>query len=116
MYQKSIIIYFRRYVNSPWCVEEFLVAHQRMVTKQKNFLIPVLMEDLDANELAKHPELELYIKTHTYIDARTLQDINNPEQDKDIDTLRKRIRLAHLTQFQSKKGCTLKFFGCVESL
>ncbi len=73
-------------------MEEFLVAHEKLVTEQKNFLIPVLMEDLDDVELEKHPELLTYIRTHTYIDARKLQEegLKNPE--KEIEYLRKRIR------------------------
>ena len=80
------------YMNSPWCMEEFLVAHREVVTGQKDFLIPVLMEDLDPVELTKHPELELYTKTHTYIDARKLQNDNLADPVKEIYHLRKRIR------------------------
>ncbi len=73
-------------------MEEFLVAHSEGVTKQKNFLIPVLLEDLDPDELSKHPELQLYIRTYTYIDARMLQQERLPDRAKVIDTVRKRIR------------------------
>ena len=73
-------------------MEEFLVAHEKLVTKQKNFLIPVLMEDLDPVELEKHPELHTYIRTHTYIDARKLQDKGLKNQEKEIEYIRKRIR------------------------
>ncbi len=78
------------YLNSPWCVEEFLVAHER-TTRDKDYLIPVLIEDLHKEEVAKHPEIELYIKTHTYIDARNLQ-YDHPNIDRKIETFRKRIR------------------------
>ncbi len=79
-------------MESPWCIEEFRVAHREVVTKQKNFLIPVLMEDLDPVELAKHPELELYIKTRSYTDARKILKDNIVIPDKEIDNFRKRIR------------------------
>ena len=85
-------LYFSNYVNSPWCVEEFLLAHQKVVTKQKNYLIPVLMEDLNPDELSKHPELETYIRTHTYIDARAIQQEETAYQQQQISTVRKRIR------------------------
>ncbi len=73
-------------------MEEYLLAHQKVVTKQKNYLIPVLMEDLKPDELSKHPELETYIRTHTYIDARAIQEENIASLTKEIQTIRKRIR------------------------
>ena len=73
-------------------MEEFLVAHGQSVTKERNFLIPILFEKLDSTELAKHPELELYIRTHTYIDARKLPDEDNQFEQKLVDVIRKRIR------------------------
>ena len=73
-------------------MEEFRQAHQKVVTKQKNYLIPVLMEDLNPEELSKHPELETYLRTHTYIDGRVMQKDINVNIAKEIQTLRKRIR------------------------
>ncbi len=73
-------------------MEEYLHAHQKVVTKQKNYLIPVLMEDLNQDELSKHPELETYIRTHTYIDARAIQEEDIINLTKEITTVRKRIR------------------------
>ncbi len=84
--------YSSNYLLSPWCIEEFLLAHEKVVTKQKNYLIPVLTEDLDTNELSKHPELETYIRTHTYIDARSLQDETLPDPAKVVEAIRKKIR------------------------
>ncbi len=68
------------------------MAHEKLIAEQKNFLIPVLMEDLDSVELEKHPELQTYIRTHTYIDARKLQDKRLKNQEKEIEYIRKRIR------------------------
>ncbi len=82
---------YSNYINSPWCIEEFLVAHER-ATRQKDYLIPVLIEDLGREELAKHPELEIYVKTHTYIDARKLQNDHLPNFDRKVETFRKRVR------------------------
>ncbi len=79
-------------MGSAWQIEEFLVAHRKMVTTDKDFFIPILIEELGPQELAKHPELKHYIEGHTYIDARQLNDGNPPDPDKEIHDLRKRIR------------------------
>ncbi len=85
--------FFRsNYIKSGWCMEEFLVAHEQTVSKKTHFLIPVLVENLDRVELKKHPELELYIKTHTYIDATKLKNENLVNPLREIAHLRKRIR------------------------
>ena len=47
-----------------------------------SYLIPVLMEDLSIDELPR--DLQTYLRTHTYIDAREF----------DLKTLRKRIRFS----------------------
>ncbi len=73
-------------------MEEFLVAHEQAVSKKTHFLIPVIVEDLEQDELNKHPELKLYISTHTYIDARKCKNENLDEPAKEIAHLRKRIR------------------------
>ncbi len=79
-------------MTSPWCIEEFNQAHQKVVTKQKNFLIPVLMEDLNPDELSKHPELETYIRTHTYIDARGIKEENTSSPGGKTRNIRKGLR------------------------
>ncbi len=78
------------------------MAHSQVVTKHKHFLIPVLLENLNPQELSKHPELELYIRTHTYIDARMLQEERLPDRAKVIDTIRKRIRYIAVIRVATK--------------
>ena len=73
-------------------MEEFLVAHRQMVTQQKHYLIPVLVENLNPELLQEHPELKLYIKAYTYIDARKLKNENLTDPTKEIIHLRKGIR------------------------
>ncbi len=46
------------------------------------FLVPILLEDLSTDELSR--DLQTFLRTHTYIDARKF----------DLHTLKKRIRLA----------------------
>ena len=49
---------------------EFHIAHEQVVNGRKNFLIPLLYENIDPNEL--DADLKIYIGTHTYIDCKNL--------------------------------------------
>ncbi len=75
---------YRKFAESAWCLEEFSHAYYRVVEGNTNYIIVVLLEKLAPNKLP--PELEAYMKTHTYIDAQKY-----PE---DLDIIRKRIRLS----------------------
>ncbi len=78
----SLKFIFRNFLTSNWCLQEFYIAHQRVTEGNARFLIPVLLEDMPLEDLPR--DLQMYIRTYTYIDAR----------ENDIDTLRKRIRFA----------------------
>ncbi len=75
---------FRKYVASPWCMQEFQTAHNEMVEGRKKFLVPILIEKLEISTLPC--ELQMYLRTHTYIDAS--------DEMNDLDWLQKRIRFA----------------------
>ena len=47
---------------------EFRIAHQLVAQGQKKFLIPLLYEEVDQEEL--DADLALYISTHTYTDCK----------------------------------------------
>ncbi len=55
-----------------------------MVEGSKQFLIVILAEDLDLDTLPN--ELQIYLRTYTYIDARNYEE--------DLERIRKRIRFA----------------------
>ena len=74
----------REFVESHWCLEEFSQAYHQVVEGRLNYIIVVLLEKPAPNKLP--PELETYLTTHTYIDARTHAD--------ELGTIRKRIRFA----------------------
>ncbi len=78
----SLCFVFRNFLASNWCMQEFYIAHQKVTEGNARFLIPVLLEDITLEELPR--DLQTYIRTYTYIDAR----------ENDNDTLRKRIRFA----------------------
>ena len=48
-------------------MEEFRIAHHKMVKEDKKYLIAVLLEPLDTDALPR--DLQMYLRTYTYIDA-----------------------------------------------
>ena len=57
-------------------MEYFRLAHHNMVAESKTYLIVVLLETLDVDALSNR-DLQMYIRTRTYIDAR--QAIRSPK-------------------------------------
>ncbi len=74
----------RNFVESPWCLEEFSNAYYQVVEGRLNYIIVVLLEKPAPNKLPA--ELETYLTTHTYIDAR--------KYDEEVEIIRKHIRFA----------------------
>ena len=48
-------------------MEEFKLAHHKMVNGDKKYLIAILLEPLDVDALPRN--LQMYLRTYTYIDA-----------------------------------------------
>ena len=62
-------------------MEEFRIAHEQVVSGRRNFLVPVLLEDV--KDLEMPDDLRLYLETYTYLEV------------KDNDSLaRKKLRYA----------------------
>ena len=74
----------RNFTQSRTCMEEFSQAYHQVMEGRLNYLVVVLLQRPIRHDLP--PELETYLKTHTYIDAQKYP--NN------IETIRKRIRFA----------------------
>ena len=70
-------------------MEEFRLAHHKMVKENKKYLIVILLEPLDVDALSNR-DLQMYIRTRTYIDATRL-----PEN-------RHRYPVHHYSSFLSK--------------
>ena len=68
--------YSRNFVQDNMCMEYFRLAHHNMVAESKTYLIVVLLETLDVDALSNR-DLQMYIRTRTYIDAR--QAIRSPK-------------------------------------
>ena len=69
-----------------WCVEEFLQGHVEAVQGRNKFIIMILIDDIDVNQLPD--ELQVYVKAKQFIDARKRQTA------KDIEKIRKRLLFA----------------------
>ena len=54
-------------MKSNWCMEEFRLAHNKMIKENKKYLIVILLEVLDIDALPR--DLQMYLRTYTYIDA-----------------------------------------------
>ena len=50
-------------------MEEFRIAHEQVVSGRRNFLIPVLLENID--DLEMPDDLRLYLDTYTYLEVKT---------------------------------------------
>ena len=73
----------RSYLQSGWCKEEFSQGHLAAVEGRHRFIVLIMLEDIDVNDLPD--EMQKYVKTYTYIDATKL---NN---DKDLDLFKKKL-------------------------
>ncbi len=74
----------RSYVKSNSCMEEFNQAYQQVMDGKLSYIVVVLLQKPMAHDLP--PELDTYLKTHTYIDAQ--------KYPQHLETIRKRIRFA----------------------
>ncbi len=64
----TFILLCSDYMASGWCMEEFRIAHHHVLNTRKQYLIPLLLQDL--NRAAIDPDLEMYLTTHTYIEVQ----------------------------------------------
>ena len=63
--RRVILVLTPNFVESKWCEYEFQLAHVRSVKEEKNFLIIVVLEEVDQENLDK--ALKLYMETNTYL-------------------------------------------------
>ena len=62
--RKTILVLTPEFIKSGWCDLEFKAAHQRALEDRSNFLIVVLLKEVDDKDLDE--TLKLYMKTNTY--------------------------------------------------
>ena len=76
--------FFREYLKSGWCQEEFSLAHVELVKGQNKLIIFVMVDDIQVEEL---PDvMQAFVKTRTYIDAVNIKN------QKDLDLFRKKLQ------------------------
>ena len=69
--QHYCLILIRNYLNSNWCKEEFSQGHLEAVEGRHRFLILVMVDDVNVGDLPD--EMQKYVKTRTYIDAKDME-------------------------------------------
>ena len=63
--RRTILVLTPEFIKSGWCDLEFQAAHQRALEDRSNFLIVVLLKEVDHKDLDE--TLRLYMKTKTYV-------------------------------------------------
>ena len=73
----------RNYLNSGWCKEEFSQGQLEAVEGRHRFIILIILDDINVGDLPD--EMQIYVKTHTYIDAINLNT------RKDMELFRRKL-------------------------
>lgn len=60
-----IMVLSNNFLQSEWCMLEFRAAHRKVLRDRTNYLIIVLLDDVDIKNL--DDELNLYLRTNTYL-------------------------------------------------
>ena len=55
-------------------MQEFHIAHEEMVQGRKKFIIPIMHQELKANQV-EDPTLKMYMETYTYLECKDLVSI-----------------------------------------
>ena len=63
--RRTILVLSPDFIKSGWCDLEFQAPHQRALEDRSNFLIVVLLQEVDPKHLDE--TLRLYMKTKTYV-------------------------------------------------
>lgn len=58
-----LVVLSSSYATSDWCLMEFRAAHGKVIEDRMKYLILILFEDVDTNEL--NEEVKLYLRTNT---------------------------------------------------
>ena len=65
--RRTILVLSKEFLKSEWCHLEFQAAHQKALQDRSNYLIVILLEDVNPKDL--DGSLRLYMKTNTYVNA-----------------------------------------------
>ncbi len=93
--RRTILVLSREFLKSEWCHLEFQAAHQKALQDRSNYLIVILLEDINPKDL--DGSLKLYMKTNTYVNAEDAwfeRKLLYAMPEKSIAALRNEVRVA----------------------
>ncbi|XP_013380771.1 LOW QUALITY PROTEIN: protein toll-like [Lingula anatina] len=65
--KRMIMVLSQNYVDSEWCMMEFRTAHQKVLKERSKYLIIILFDDVNKDQLDE--ELLAYLNTSTYLEV-----------------------------------------------
>ena len=63
--KRMIMVLSNNFLKSEWCLLEFRAAHRKVLEERMNYLIIILFDDVNMDELDE--EMKLYMRTNTYL-------------------------------------------------
>ncbi len=93
--RRTILVLSKEFLKSEWCHLEFQAAHQKALQDRSNYLIVILLEDINPKDL--DGSLKLYMKTNTYVNAEDAwfeRKLLYAMPEKSIAAIRNEVRVA----------------------
>ena len=66
--KRMLMVLSPSFARSEWCLLEFRAAHRKVIEDRMNYLIIILLDDVNMAELDE--EIKLYMRTNTYVSYR----------------------------------------------
>ena len=63
--KRMLIVLSPSFARSEWCLLKFRAAHRKVIEDRMNYLIIILLDDVNMAELDE--EIKLYMRTNTYV-------------------------------------------------
>lgn len=63
--KRMIMVLSNNFLKSEWCLLEFRAAHRKVLEERTNYIIIILLDDVNMDELDE--EIKLYMRTNTYL-------------------------------------------------
>ena len=63
--KRMLMVLSPSFARSEWCLLEFRAAHRKVIEDRMNYLIIILLDDVNMAELDE--EVKLYMRTNTYV-------------------------------------------------
>ena len=66
--RRTILVLSRNFLASEWCLLEFQAAHRRALEQRMRYLIVILLEEVDPDQV--NSEIKHYLRTNTYLSVQ----------------------------------------------